>query len=53
MDAAVGRHRAMLAVVGMLALGVVAGAVLLWPRGEIHRPAAAGQQDPTGWSAPP
>jgi uncharacterized membrane protein len=47
MDAAVGRHRAMLAVVGMLALGVVAGAVLLWPRGEIHRPAAAGQQDPT------
>jgi hypothetical protein len=47
MDAAVGRHRAMLVVVGMLALGVVAGAVLLWPRGEIHRPAAAGQQDPT------
>jgi uncharacterized membrane protein len=47
MDAAVGRHRAMLAVVGMLALGVVVGAVLLWPRGEIHRPAAAGQQDPT------
>jgi hypothetical protein len=29
MDAAVGRHRAMLAVVGMLALGVVVGAVLL------------------------
>jgi uncharacterized membrane protein len=47
MDAAVGRHRAMLAVVGMLALGVVVGAVLLWPRGEVHRPAAAGQQDPT------
>jgi hypothetical protein len=37
----------MLAVVGMLALGVVVGAVLLWPRGEVYRPAAAGQQDPT------
>ena len=47
MDAAVGRHRAMLMVVGMLACGVVVGAVLLWPRGEVHRPAAAGQQDPT------
>ena len=47
MDAAVGRHRAMLIVVGMLALGVIVAAVLLWPRGEIHRPAAAGQQDPT------
>jgi hypothetical protein len=37
----------MLIVVGMLAFGVVVGAVLLWPRGEVHRPAAAGQQDPT------
>src|SRR5215211_6059207 len=44
MDAAVGRHRAMLMVVGMLACGVVVGAVLLWPRGEVHRPAADGQQ---------
>ena len=47
MDAAVGRHRAMLIVVGMLACGVVVGAALLWPRGEIHRSAAAGQPDPT------
>jgi hypothetical protein len=45
MDAAVGRHRAMLIVVGMLAFGVVVGAVLLWPRGEVHRPAAAGQEE--------
>jgi uncharacterized membrane protein len=47
MDVAVGRHRAMLIVVGMLACGVVVGAALLWPRGEIHRSAAAGQPDPT------
>ena len=47
MDAAVGRHRAMLVAVGVLALAVVAGAVLLWPRGEANRPAEAGQQDPT------
>src|SRR5918992_2259715 len=47
MDAAVGRHRAMLVVVGVLALGVVAGAVALWPRGEVNRPAVAGQEDPT------
>jgi uncharacterized membrane protein len=43
----VGRHRAMRVVVGVLALGVVAGAVALWPRGEVAQPAAAGQQDPT------
>jgi uncharacterized membrane protein len=47
MDAAVGRHRAMLVAVGVLALAVVAGAVLLWPRGEANRPAVAGQEDPT------
>jgi uncharacterized membrane protein len=47
MDEVVRRHRVMLAVVGVLALGVVAGAVALWPRGEVARPAAAGQQDPT------
>jgi uncharacterized membrane protein len=47
MDAAVGRHRVMLVVVGMLAVAVVVGAALLWPRGEVNRPAAAGQQDPT------
>jgi uncharacterized membrane protein len=47
MDAAVGRHRAMLVAVGVLAVAVMAGAVLLWPHGEVNRPAAAGQQDPT------
>jgi hypothetical protein len=47
MGAAVGRHRAMLVVVGVLALAVVAGAVVLWPRGEANRPAVAGQEDPT------
>jgi uncharacterized membrane protein len=47
MEKVVRRHRVMLVVVGMLALVVVAGAVLLWPRGEIARPAAAGQQDAT------
>jgi uncharacterized membrane protein len=47
MDAAVGRHRMMLVAVGVLAVAVVAGATLLWPRGEVNRPAVAGQQDPT------
>jgi uncharacterized membrane protein len=47
MDAAVGRHRAMLVVVGVLVLAVLAGAVMLWPRGEANRPAVAGQEDPT------
>jgi uncharacterized membrane protein len=47
MEKVVGRHRAMLVVVGALVLVVVAGAVALWPRGEVARPAAAGQRDPT------
>ena len=47
MDEVVRRHRVMLAVVGVLALAVVAAGVALWPRGEVARPAAAGQQDPT------
>jgi uncharacterized membrane protein len=47
MDEVVRRHRVMLAVVAVLALGVLAGAVALWPRGEVIQPAAAGQQDPT------
>jgi uncharacterized membrane protein len=47
MDVAVGRHRLMLVVVGVLTLTVAAGVVVLWPRGEVDRPAAAGQQDPT------
>jgi uncharacterized membrane protein len=37
----------MLAVVGVIALAVLASAVALWPRGELARPAAAGQTDPT------
>ena len=37
----------MLAVVGLLALAVVASAVALWPRGELPRPAAAGQAEST------
>jgi hypothetical protein len=31
----------------VLALAVLAGAVMLWPRGEANRPAVAGQEDPT------
>jgi hypothetical protein len=37
----------MLAVVGVIALAVLASAVALWPRGELPRPAAAGQADAT------
>jgi uncharacterized membrane protein len=37
----------MLAVVGVIALAVLASAVALWPRGELTRPAAAGQPDST------
>jgi uncharacterized membrane protein len=47
MDPLVRRHRALLLVVGLLALVVAAGVVVLWPRGEVARPAATGQQDPT------
>jgi uncharacterized membrane protein len=36
-DATVGRHRAMLAVVGLLVLAVAAGAVALWPHGRLGR----------------
>jgi uncharacterized membrane protein len=42
-----GRYRAMLAVVGVIALAVLAGAVVLWPRGELAPPAAAGQANST------
>jgi hypothetical protein len=45
MDAADGRHRAMLVAVGALALAALTGAVLLWPHGQGNRP--TGQQDPT------
>jgi uncharacterized membrane protein len=37
----------MLAVVGLIALAVLASAVALWPRGQLPRSAAAGQADPT------
>jgi uncharacterized membrane protein len=42
-----GRHRLMLVAVGILALVALAGGLLLWPRGDIARPATAGQQDGT------
>src|SRR5215216_586031 len=42
-----GRYRVMLAVVGVIALAVLAGAVALWPRGELARPPGAGQADST------
>jgi uncharacterized membrane protein len=45
-DATVGRHRALLAVVGLLVLAVVAGAVALWPRGGLAR-AGGDQADQT------
>jgi uncharacterized membrane protein len=37
----------MLAVVGVIALAVLAGAVVLWPRGDLPQPAGAGQVDST------
>src|SRR5215212_3061332 len=47
MRSTTGRYGAMLAVVGVIALAVLAGAVPLWPRGELARPAGAGQDDST------
>jgi uncharacterized membrane protein len=47
MHSITGRYRVMLAVVGVIALAVLAGAVALWPRGELARPATAGQDDST------
>src|SRR5215212_2192477 len=47
MRSTTGRYGAMLAVVGVIALAVLAGAVALWPRGELARPATAGQDDST------
>jgi uncharacterized membrane protein len=47
MQSTEGRYRAMLAVVGVIALAVLAAGVALWPRGELPRPAAAGQADST------
>ncbi len=37
----------MLAAVGVIALAVLAGAVVLWPQGELPKPGAAGQADST------
>jgi uncharacterized membrane protein len=37
----------MLVAVGVIALAVLACAVVLWPRAQLARPAAAGQADPT------
>jgi uncharacterized membrane protein len=45
-DVTVGRHRALLAVVGVLVLTVVVGALALWPRGRLAGP-AGDQADPT------
>jgi uncharacterized membrane protein len=42
-----GRYRAMLAVVGVVALTVLGCAVALWPRGELPKPGAGGQADST------
>jgi hypothetical protein len=47
MRSTTGRYRVMLAVVGVIALAVLAGAVALWPRGELARPAGAGQAEST------
>jgi uncharacterized membrane protein len=47
MRSTTGPYRVMLAVVGMIALAVLAGAVALWPRGELARPAGAGQDAST------
>ena len=47
MDTNGNRHRLLLAVVGLLVLAVLAGAVALWPSGRLADPAAAGQADPT------
>ena len=43
MHATEGRYRVLLAVVGVIALAVLAGTVTLWPRGELPNPAAGGQ----------
>ena len=51
MRSTTGRYRVMLALVGVIALAVLAGAVALWPRGELARPAGAGQDDSTQFVA--
>jgi uncharacterized membrane protein len=51
MRSTTGRYRMLLAVVGVIALVVLASAVALWPRGALPRPAGAGQQDSTRFVA--
>jgi uncharacterized membrane protein len=46
-DARRNRHRVLLAVVAVLVLAVLAGAVVLWPSGRLAAPAGGGQADPT------
>jgi uncharacterized membrane protein len=46
-DASGNRQRLLLAVVGVLVLAVLAGAMALWPRGRLAEPAGGGQADPT------
>jgi uncharacterized membrane protein len=47
MQSTTARYRVLLAVVGVIALAVLAGAMVLWPRGELARPATADQADST------
>jgi uncharacterized membrane protein len=47
MQSTTGRYRAMLAVVGVIALAVLGCAAALWPRGELPKPAAGSQADST------
>src|SRR4029450_6126601 len=53
MQSTTGRSRVLLAVVGVIALAVVGAAVALWPRGELARPATAGQAEATRVVAAP
>jgi uncharacterized membrane protein len=46
-DASGNRYGLLLAVVGVLVLAVLAGAVVLWPSGQLAEPAGGGQADPT------
>src|SRR4029453_8704679 len=47
MRSTTGRYQAMLALVGVIALAVLAGGVASWPGGELPRPAGAGQDNST------
>jgi uncharacterized membrane protein len=46
-DARRNRYGVLLAVVGGLAVAVLAGAIALWPSGRLAEPAGGGQADPT------